>query len=263
MICIRPRQALPLAVGLVCAIPAGAQTLEPAGTLPQIAPAASGNQRVDGGQIGSPGRTVAAAEVTPGARATRGTPPAQLARPGDTAPTTQLAPAARSARAPAQLAPDGRDARPPAPLSTPAQGRTAAVSRVEGRDRCDPAAPAAAGARCDTVIETRGGEFPPPSREPLSPEQRLLVEQRTLEARQREPASTTSADAIARSAARGSGREGADADAPVMQGIASVVLAPPPTPPASPAGDTPVEGLTPEQAVSAIGIPGFIGTTRP
>ena len=46
----------------------------------------------------------------------------------------------RPGGAPPSSAPGRRSAQPSAPLSSPAEGRTGAVARVEGRDRCDPEA---------------------------------------------------------------------------------------------------------------------------
>ena len=103
------------------------------------------------------------------------------------------------------------------------------------------------------VIETRGGDFPPPRTEPLSPEQRLLVEQRQIEQR------AAQAGSIARTAARRIGRDGADAGAPEMQGLASVVLAAPPSPATPDPNAGLPAGLTPEQAAIAVSVLGALG----
>ncbi|TVV70882.1 hypothetical protein [Sphingomonas solaris] len=240
-------------------VPAAAQTLEPAGVVGQIDVAAPRGDRARAGQISQPSRIVTPGGIAPAGSTRRGAQPAQIAAPGDAGAPVQLTPTGRSASGPAQVAPAPRSAQAAPPLSTPAQGRTGATTRVAGRDRCDPAAKTAARVPCTTVIETRGSEFPPPGVEPLSPEQRLLVEERVIPQRTLDQ-QQAAGDAIARSANRRVGRDGADASAPAMQGIASIVLAPPP---AAPAREDPTAGLTPEQAAAATSTLGAIGTTQP
>jgi hypothetical protein len=130
--------------------------------------------------------------------------------------------------APAQVSSGERTAEQPAPLSKPSDGRTAAVERVEGEDRCDPERRDRSDTgKCARVIENRAAQFP--SRRPptLSPEQRILAdqyEQETLDSR---------------SAARRLAIEGTGADDPDLQGIAAIVLRKPPPPekPAKPEED--------------------------
>ncbi|WP_156680655.1 hypothetical protein [Sphingomonas profundi] len=165
----------------------------------------------------------------------------------------------RTARGSTQLSSGRPSAQPPAPLSRPADGRTGAVARVYGRDRCDPATGAKTAA-CRTVIETRSASFPPPDAEPLSAEQRLLVEQRVIAPREAERRGTAG-DTIARTAERRIAPAGADADAAAMQGLASVVLGTATPPP--PKADDPVQGLTPEQAAAATSVLGAIQGTSP
>lgn len=84
-------------------------------------------------------------------------------------------------RQPLQQLAKGKASAEPAPaLSSTEQSRPGPRIVIEGEDRCDPSTrqrlPSAA---CAKVIETRSAEFdrtPPP----LSPEQRLLLEQRTV-----------------------------------------------------------------------------------
>jgi hypothetical protein len=147
-------------------------------------------------------------------------PPAAEAAPqvgsrGDSrGATPQLNREGRAAPAPAQLYRGGRTAQPSEPLSRPSEGRTAAVVRVVGEDRCDPAQRGQAAERevCARVIETRAGEFQQPERV-LSAEERLLIEQRLREQQ-------ASAEAAARRLAANAG----DPDSFDEQAIAAVVL---------------------------------------
>lgn len=127
---------------------------------------------------------------------------------------------------PRQLYQGGRTALPSTPLSRPSEGRTSAVARVEGDDRCDPAAEAAAERRqeCARVIETRSAEFE--RIEPvISAEQRLMIDQQMRDR-------AASAEGAARRLAGNVG----DPDSLEEQGVASIVLndvgqpAPPPEP---------------------------------
>lgn len=64
-------------------------------------------------------------------------------------------------------------------MSQASEGWTAVVARVDGDDGCDPADPRSRReVSCAEVIETRSAEFPRPDPAELSPEQRLLAEQR-------------------------------------------------------------------------------------
>ena len=125
----------------------------------------------------------------------------QLSRSGDRAPTGQVFRGERSASPPAE------------PLSRPADGRTTALVRVEGDDRCDPQAAAGqrAGADCTRVIETRSEEFRRADAAVLSPEQRLLIEQRSRE---------RSSEMVVRRIANGA----VDPNLPEDQAIASLTL---------------------------------------
>lgn len=116
-------------------------------------------------QVGSVDRSTTA-PLQMSAPNERRQPVSQLTRSGDRRQTPQLYRGTRTAQ-------------PAEPLSIPAEGRTSAVAVVEGDDRCDPSG--RAGQRppaCERVIETRSSEF---TREVpvMSPEQRLLAEQRS------------------------------------------------------------------------------------
>ena len=125
---------------------------------------------------------------------------------------TQLTAERRSAPAPAQLSRTGT-AEQPTPLSRPSEGRTAAVTPVTGRDRCDPARGPAPPRGCDRVIETRAAEFARPNPLTLSPEQRLLVDQRLRDA------TATSRSPVVRPADAAA----ADPDSPESQAVAALV----------------------------------------
>jgi hypothetical protein len=144
--------------------------------------------------------------------------PTQLAREKESGPAAeQLTPERRSLPRPAQLAPGSRSAQPPQSISKPEDGRRAAVERVEGEDRCDPAKHPSGKtlrANCSRVIENRAAEFKGGQvTPPLSPEQRLLIDQQ-LRDRASDP----------RSAARRLATTGEDHDSIEAQGVASVVL---------------------------------------
>lgn len=116
-------------------------------------------------------------------------------------------------RATPQLYRGGRTAQPSQPLSTPAEGRTGTVAPVEGADRCDAAQHGGRKVQaCERVIETRSAEFTRAETSPLSPEQRLLSEQRNR--------TTMSDQAAARRLATGI----SDPDELQDQAIASVAL---------------------------------------
>ena len=108
--------------------------------------------------------------------------PPQLSAKGDSSPgQPQLTSAGQSDEQTSQVSTAPRNAQPPHPLSNPEEGRTAAVARVEGKDRCDPANPKdKKSPECRHVIETRSAEFAKPSPSELSPEQKLLIDQQLL-----------------------------------------------------------------------------------
>lgn len=135
-----------------------------------------------------------------------------------------------------QLATDEPSAAGPPALSSTAQSRPEPRTTLNGEDRCDPAhrnrLPTSA---CARVVETRSAEFdrtPPP----LSPEQRLLLEQRT--------AIPTDRQGTARRLASG---EGSQED----QAVASLALRRPDVP--TDGKDEEKAALTREQAAAIVG----------
>lgn len=95
----------------------------------------------------------------------------------------QLTPQASSNQQPAQVSKAAPNAQAPQPLSRPEEGRTAAVARVQGKDRCDSAEPARRNSdECKHVIESRAADYERPKGLELSPEQKLLLDQEALSA---------------------------------------------------------------------------------
>lgn len=149
--------------------------------------------------------------------------------PRDAGVAGQLSKAA-DRESPGQVYRGSRSAAAADPLSRPRDGRTGAVARVEGQDRCDPQAAGSARnvSACANVIETRSEEFRRPDVVALSPEQRLLIEQR---ARERSGAS----------AARRIGAGTVNPDSLDDQAIAAITLDRPAGP--EPAPDQPAQPL--------------------
>jgi hypothetical protein len=198
------------ALGLITAATAAAQPT--GGEVEQIGADAGAPAEV--GQISQGPRTIMTPVVTP-PEPIRSAP--QVSTRGDSRRATpQLTDERSSGQAPVQLYRGGRTALPAEPLSRPSDGRTAAVARVEGEDRCDPARREAGEPRvCERVIETRAGEFR--RAEPaLSAEEKLLVEQRLREQQ-------ASAEAAAQRLAANAGNP----DSLDEQSIAAVVLSDP------------------------------------
>ena len=215
--------ALALSLG---AMPAAAAGQSSDGEVEQIGAAGSSAQMR---QIGR--EDVDLAVPQPSAEA-RGEATPQISRVRDSrgAPS-QLTREEGHSSPPDQLYRGGRTAQPAAPLSRPSEGRTSAVARVEGDDRCDPAAEDSAERRrlCAHVIETRSAEFV--RAEPVrSAEENLLIDQQMQER-------SDSIDGAARRLADNSG----DPNSQDEQGIASIVLADP----------APVRQATPEEEPSS------------
>lgn len=186
--------------------------------VPAIAPAAAATQEDEPRVLASPPRDAATAEVDQvAAREARAPAPTQVSPPAERAARAALPP---------QVAPAGRSAEPSAPLSSRGHSRPAPATPIAGRDRCD-ATEAKSDPACLHVIEARAAEFAAPGRPSLSPEQRLLIDQRVRET----PAG------IAGAAARVA-RNDIDPNSPDQQGISSVVLMPP-VPPAAPSPGSP------------------------
>ena len=151
-------------------------------------------------------------------RAPNGDATSQVASVAESAaPARQLTTERGAGPGAAQLSRGPRSAQASSPLSTRADGRTSAVERVAGADRCDPAAARPARAdKCTAVIENRAAEFARSDAPSLSPEQRIIVNQQLRER-------VGMSEAARRLAA-----SGRDADSIEAQGVASVVLAAPP-----------------------------------
>ena len=168
-------------------------------------PAVGGSDPTTVSQISEPSRVVAvdsvAAEkaIIPDGQQLSG-PPESDSRP------IQLAPAKASA--------DSQS------ISSPKQGRTAAVERIGGKDRCDPATMVTKDkAKCESAIENHADQFAAPEPEQLSPEQALSVDLQFGQG----------ASSLAR-ATGGLVTSGETTDSTVPQGIASVLLQPVPAP---------------------------------
>jgi hypothetical protein len=144
------------------------------------APAAA-QQQVDVPQITTSRAVVAPAEPV----GEKGAQPVQQLSTGDDSRPAerQVNPSGSSNEQPSQVATRTRNPQPPQPLSTPEQGRTAAIDPVHGHDRCDPADEKQSKTlQCRKVIENRAAEYVRPSPTRLSPEQKLMVDQQ-LQAR--------------------------------------------------------------------------------
>jgi hypothetical protein len=166
---------------------------------------------MSGGALAQP-MSIDVASIPPAAQAEA---PTQISASTDsTTSESQLTSARASHQEPRQLSTGPRDAQAPQSLSRPADGRTAAVERVVGTDRCDPAMPNEKPSdTCRKVIETRADDYARPKPTELSPEQRLLLDQ------QYGPGAADIAEATNRLAT--SGQAG---NSTASQGIASIVL---------------------------------------
>jgi hypothetical protein len=160
--------------------------------------------------------TTAAAPAVPSETAKPTTAaPAQLSATAESRPVEgQLTSPGAEHQVTSQVASTRPTAQAPEPLSTPQQGRTAAVQRVEGKDRCDAAIPKEKrSSECKQVIEARADEYERPDPTQLSPEQKLLLDQ------QLRAAGDDIANATQRLANSGKTSDSIDA-----MGVASVVL---------------------------------------
>lgn len=174
----------------------------------------------------------------------RGTTP-QLAHSGRSAtpPVAQLATDTKTASAVPQIYRGERTAAASAPLSSSVEGKPQPVARLSGHDACDPArGDSAKNAECSNAIETRSDEFAREAPTTLTPEQKLLIDQRQLEGIN-DPAA----------AVRRIGRNEVDANDSASQGVASLILPPQPTAPTKEDQDqqTP-DQTTIEQAATTI-----------
>ena len=147
----------------------------------------------------------------------------QLSSGWDSNPRSgQLTNEQRGVRGAVQIYTGERTALPSDALSRPSEGRTGVAPAVGGNDRCDPleGADEQLAAVCSAVIERRAAEFSSPEAPQLSPEQRLLAEQRV-----RESGYTT------RDASRRLARNGETFETGETQGVASMAFSPPPASP--------------------------------
>lgn len=153
----------------------------------------------------------------------------------------QLTVEPRQARSPEQLYRGGKTAQPSEPLSRPSEGRTAAVARVFGDDRCNhPQTDPAVVAACARAIENRAAEFSRTEAPELSAEQRLLVDQRLRQVPMN-----------ARNAARRLAEDGAP-DTLEGQSVASIALQPPPGDPRVPAAGEPALSAETQAVIGAL-----------
>ena len=209
-------------------------------TLPAFAFANPGQDRNSSAVIEQISGTPIAVVTQPRSPRSSAPPPQLTDQEESSSPAEQLTRELRPSPAAAQIYKGRRTAQPSDPLSRPADGRTAAVERVEGKDRCDAAEKGRKTLRkCDNVIETRAAEFARPDSTPLSPEQRIIIQQQL-----RDRAST--ADGAARLLAMGT----IDANRPEDQAVASIVLRKPPEPPKDKKPDE--EPTAAEQAAAAV-----------
>ena len=179
------------------ALLAGAAIAQPAPDIPQVS---------------EQSKSVAADEATPAP--TTEAPQQISSRTDDSTAQTQLTSARASRPEASQLSSAVRTVQPPPALSRPSDGRTAAIERVEGKDRCDPAIPAAKQTEdCKKVLESRADDYARPAPQELSPEQRLLLDQ------QLQGAGEPLADATHRLATSGVTDNSTDS-----MGIAAIVL---------------------------------------
>lgn len=118
------------------------------------------------------------ASQVPGEREQALAPARQLSRTGaPPTPPSQLTREAGTTAGSPQLNRERPSTAGTTALSSPAQGRNTAVTRVAGADRCDPGtAPAQLAAECAGVLESRAAEFERPvvQADTRSPEERLL-----------------------------------------------------------------------------------------
>jgi hypothetical protein len=156
-------------------------------------------------------------------------------------PTEQLTKTSETQRTSPQVSDGHRDARPPQPLSHPVDGRTSAVERVAGKDRCDLPRGKARAPRCANVIENRAAQYSSPQPPELSPEQKLLMSERASE-------NATTFE----SAARRLARTGQTDESLQSLGVASVVLGTRPDVPKESKPDEPAQSEATQAIINAI-----------
>lgn len=167
--------------------------------------------------VESPAQPVDRTLAEPPLPVRRSAPPAQLSSDADNG-------------APAQLSDPGSKDLRPAAVSSKADSKPGAVVHLKGHDRCDPQLDERRLAECRRILELRADEFHAPAPPQLSPEERLLAQQRAAEFAAHTPAQRL------RMATKGE----PDADLTSNQVLASIYLDSN-TPPAQPA-ETPAPG---------------------
>lgn len=93
---------------------------------------------------------------------------------GRTPSTEQLGPSGRPSERPIQLTNAPRIASAPPALSTPAEGRTAAVAPVHGHDLCDVQGGRPLAPECADILDNRAQDFAQPAPQERSAEQILI-----------------------------------------------------------------------------------------
>jgi hypothetical protein len=136
--------------------------------------ARSGNDTLQVEQLPTDGRPVAGSERPVDRTLTAEEPAAPAA-----ARLPQLSAQGQSPRQTQISNPGGAPDESAAAVSSTAQSRPQGVARLGGRDRCDPQLAAVERERCQRILELRAQEFNAPAPPELSPEQKLLAEQRT------------------------------------------------------------------------------------
>jgi hypothetical protein len=161
-------------------------------------------------------RTRAPLPQSPAVPRTGEAPPQLTAEKLGSPEPTQLTAGPRTGASSPQLSTGAPTAQPSPPLSSTRDGRTAAVDRLKGEDRCDPRAQTRENAaKCAAVIENRAEAFKGQEPVELSPEQKIILEQLAQEKKDLD------------TAARRLAASGNDADSIEAQGVAFIVLRPP------------------------------------
>lgn len=162
-------------------------------------------------------------QLAPGDDRVQGSPAPRertIAAPQPSAPrTTALGQISTGGQAPEQSQLSKVGASPDetrAAVSSPADSRPQAVAHLGGHDRCDPQLAGEELARCQKILELRAQEFNAPAPPELSPEQRLLAEQRADDDHNRRSAATR---------LRLASRDEPDADLASNQELAALYLA--------------------------------------
>ncbi|MGX7952843.1 hypothetical protein ACWPM1_09790 [Tsuneonella sp. HG249] len=166
-----------------------------------------------------------------------GAMPSQVSTADSAAPMRQLVDTAQSRTALTGAVSNAKDSQP------------GGVQRIGGADRCDPQLARRVYLECLRILELRADEFDAPQPATLSPEQRLLAEQREM--RDTQPGSFTMLRA------KIAGGEQPDADLESYQELASIYLSGTDQP-AEPTPTEPDEGSGLADILQRLGIPNVI-----